>query len=168
MQECARSILEMVSNVSLCRMTVQNNSTLMVSGSSDRMVCIWGMLTGRMVGQLLEGHERSVWCVVFSPDGKCVVSGSEDSTIQVWSTETRRLDQILGCRTGWNVTKLVFLTRSSKGQCNYACSVTSPFQSRMTLMVCPLLFVNPTQRVQQPNGFPSICPLSLEAELCQI
>ena len=76
------------------------DSTWIVSGSSDRTVYIWEMLTGRMVGWPLQGYEGLVWCVAFSPDGKCVVSGSEDSTIQVWSTETRRLDQILGCRTG--------------------------------------------------------------------
>ena len=56
---------------------LSTDSTWTVSGSSDRTVYIWEMSTGRMVGWPLEGHERLVLCIAFSPDGKCVVSSSE-------------------------------------------------------------------------------------------
>ena len=36
---------------------------------------------------VLEGHTDWVNSVAFSPDGKCIVSGSDDNTICVWGTE---------------------------------------------------------------------------------
>ncbi len=36
----------------------------------------------------LKGHEGDVGCVVFSPDGKQLVSGSQDGTVRVWDAET--------------------------------------------------------------------------------
>jgi WD40 repeat protein len=38
--------------------------------------------------KLLSGHEDPVSCVAVSPDGKYIVSGSDDSTIRVWDAET--------------------------------------------------------------------------------
>jgi len=32
----------------------------------------------------LTGHTRPVWSVTFSPDGKLLVSGSEDGTMLLW------------------------------------------------------------------------------------
>jgi WD40 repeat protein len=34
----------------------------------------------------LRGHEQAVYCVVITPDGKTLVSGSADKTIEIWST----------------------------------------------------------------------------------
>ncbi|WGV24023.1 hypothetical protein [Halotia branconii] len=36
----------------------------------------------------LEGHNRDVWSVSFSPDGKTLASGSYDKTIKLWNLET--------------------------------------------------------------------------------
>ena len=32
----------------------------------------------------MEGHTNRVWSVGFSPDGKFIVSGSDDKTVRVW------------------------------------------------------------------------------------
>ena len=37
---------------------------------------------------MLDGHNDVVWAVAILPDGGKIVSGSEDTTVRVWSTET--------------------------------------------------------------------------------
>jgi WD40 repeat protein len=38
-----------------------------------------------------EGHKNVVRCVAFSPDGKQIVSGSDDRTICIWDAASGRL-----------------------------------------------------------------------------
>jgi WD40 repeat protein len=51
---------------------------------------IWNAETGDLMAGPLEGHSNLVNSVIYSPDGKHIVSGSEDRTIRVWNAE-------LGC-----------------------------------------------------------------------
>ncbi|KIM66068.1 hypothetical protein SCLCIDRAFT_399095, partial [Scleroderma citrinum Foug A] len=37
---------------------------------------------------VLQGHASAVWSVAFSPDGRHIVSGSRDNTIQLWDAQT--------------------------------------------------------------------------------
>ncbi|KAG2091020.1 uncharacterized protein F5147DRAFT_724096 [Suillus discolor] len=45
------------------------------------------MKTGRGVGPAFQGHTGRVYSIAISPDGKRIVSGSEDKTIRVWDME---------------------------------------------------------------------------------
>jgi WD40 repeat protein len=57
-----------------------------VSGSADKTVRIWDVVTGDNT-QVLKGHTDKVYSVAFSPDGKTVVSGSHDGTIRTWDVK---------------------------------------------------------------------------------
>ncbi|KAF7968096.1 hypothetical protein HWV62_31995 [Athelia sp. TMB] len=59
-----------------------------VSGSSDKTVRVWDLVTGQQALSPLEGHQDKVWSVSFSPDGSRIVSGSEDQTVRVWDGVT--------------------------------------------------------------------------------
>ena len=62
------------------------------------------------------GHTAEVFSVDFSPDGKQLVSGSQDKLVKIWNTET-----------GAEVSR--FLARIARGQTNrWTYGVTSPLQ----------------------------------------
>ena len=59
---------------------------MQVVGRMGRLIC-----SHTSVGALLrtlEGHGASGQAVAASPDGKCVVSGSDDETVRIWNFET--------------------------------------------------------------------------------
>jgi len=50
----------------------------------------------------LRGHEGWVWSVAFSPDGKRLASGSDDSTVRLWELATGLvLATIVPTAEGW-------------------------------------------------------------------
>jgi WD40 repeat protein len=51
-------------------------------------LCIWDAETGAALREPLEGHTKLVTSVAFSPDGKRIVSGSNDNTVCIWDAET--------------------------------------------------------------------------------
>ena len=79
-----------------------------MSGSSDETIGLWDAATGDGIGKPLEGQSSSVFSVAYSPDGSCIVSGSEGSTLRLWDAEmsyptlsSRAYSQLLP--SGWAV-----------------------------------------------------------------
>jgi WD40 repeat protein len=48
---------------------------------------VWDAEKLEQIGEPLIGHSNGVFSVAFSPDGKQIVSSSDDKTIQVWDAE---------------------------------------------------------------------------------
>ncbi|KAF7363057.1 WD40 repeat-like protein [Mycena venus] len=97
------------------------NGDRIVSGSEDRTLRVWNVhtkgevavlgegFTARVqsvgvgnpimlpssqilgVPLLFEGHNSSVRCAAFSPDGERIVSGSQDKTVRMWGSKTGAL-----------------------------------------------------------------------------
>ncbi|CAE6422401.1 unnamed protein product [Rhizoctonia solani] len=59
----------------------------LVSGSSDRTICVWSVLDGSPCTHPFTGHTDTLNSVIVSPDGTRVSSGSNDNTIRVWKID---------------------------------------------------------------------------------
>jgi RNA polymerase sigma factor (sigma-70 family) len=59
------------------------NRNVFEPNPQDPTIRIWEVATGREL-RLLEGHRGPVNTVIFTPDGRSVVSGGEDATALVW------------------------------------------------------------------------------------
>ena len=64
-----------------------SNLGLFASGSSDRTIRLWNLISGEQK-RLLEGHTGWVTSLAFDPESNVLVSGSMDGTIRLWSLET--------------------------------------------------------------------------------
>ncbi|MBD2384098.1 serine/threonine-protein kinase [Cylindrospermum sp. FACHB-282] len=53
----------------------------------DRIIKLWNLATGQQISSL-SGNSQRVNVVIFSPDGKTLVSGGDDNTIKVWNLAT--------------------------------------------------------------------------------
>src|SRR6476469_8837123 len=59
------------------------NCKTIVTGSGDKTIQVWDIVTGESLGTL-EGHSDRINSLAIAPDGKTIVSGSEDGIIKVW------------------------------------------------------------------------------------
>jgi WD40 repeat protein len=67
--------------------TLPMGGTLYLDLMTDT-IRIWNAETGAVVGKPLEGHSDRVRSVAYSPDGRHIISGSDDNTIRIWDAET--------------------------------------------------------------------------------
>jgi WD40 repeat protein/tRNA A-37 threonylcarbamoyl transferase component Bud32 len=60
------------------------------ASNSDRTIQLWNLTTGKQISTLT-GHSQKVNVVAISPNGKILVSGSDDYSIKVWNLATGKL-----------------------------------------------------------------------------
>lgn len=65
---------------------------LLASGGHDGKVFLWDLKTKQR--QPLN-HEKSVWAVAFSPDGKLLVSAGDEGLVKLWDVNTKQLQKTL-------------------------------------------------------------------------
>jgi WD40 repeat protein len=71
---------------------------ILASASSNETVEIWDVQGNKI--NTLEGHDRYVQSVKFSPDGDWIVSGSADESVRLWNLETGE-STIIDYLQGW-------------------------------------------------------------------
>jgi WD40 repeat protein len=69
-------------------------------------VRVWDSTTGAAQATL-QGHTNQVKSVAFSPDGKCIASGSDDMTVRLWDSTTGSAQATLRGHTD-SVTSVAF------------------------------------------------------------
>ncbi|MFJ1825363.1 WD40 repeat domain-containing protein, partial [Streptomyces sp. NPDC088178] len=83
--------------------TVLGGRAVAVTGSTDRTVRIWDLVTRRQVGAPLTGHTSGITAVATClVDGRTVaVTGGQDKTVQVWDlADGRRIGEPLTGHSG--------------------------------------------------------------------
>ena len=84
----------------------------------DKRKSVWKVVVGLRKAwdaceQVLWGHSGSVCSVAFSPDGRCIVSGSSDNTVHIWNVTTGECEAELKGHSGW-VGSVVFSSDGSR------------------------------------------------------
>ena len=54
---------------------------------------IWDLQTQEVRAEIT-GHDATITCVAYSPDGKLIASGSDDRTLRLWNEEGEELSVI--------------------------------------------------------------------------
>ena len=82
---------------------------VLASGSGDRTVKLWAVnalwledmgLVQRNIATF-EGHTKKVNSIAYSPDGKILASGSDDTAIKLWDVNTQRNIATFEGHTAW-------------------------------------------------------------------
>lgn len=60
---------------------------VLTAGGADATVWMWKLPTGDVMN-VFSGHSGAVACGTFTPDGKKLVTGSEDGTLIIWDPKT--------------------------------------------------------------------------------
>ncbi|KAG2741564.1 hypothetical protein P692DRAFT_20822239 [Suillus brevipes Sb2] len=66
----------------------------LITTGDDRTIKIWDYLSKSCV-QTMAGHTNNPSLAVFHPNLPIIISGSEDSTVKIWNSNTYRLDNTL-------------------------------------------------------------------------
>lgn len=67
---------------------------VILAGSGDGTVWMWLATTGECMNTFI-GHANPVTCGAFSPDGKLILTASEDATLRVWNPKTAQPKHVI-------------------------------------------------------------------------
>lgn len=79
---------------------ISTDGRLLAAIGSKAAIKLWALPDGRCLSDRYVGHDEAAYEVVFTPDGRHVVTGCLDGTIRVWEADTGRQHRLLGPH-GW-------------------------------------------------------------------
>lgn len=91
---------------------VSPDGSLIASGGIDWIVRVFDGHSGELLHEM-ERHEHNIQALAFSPpDGRFLVSGSRDQTVQIWNPLTG--ERLIGAGTSGQITQLSFSPDGSR------------------------------------------------------
>jgi len=126
------------------------NCNFVAGGSDDNNVYMWDMLTGSCV-QVFTGHKGLVHSVKISPDGRTLVSASNDGTLAIWDIGQQKLMAIQECAAMPFKVPIVFSRDSS------VIAVGTPEHAVTFFNVDSVVTnFNASETRNNPDGFPML------------
>jgi WD40 repeat protein len=81
-------------NTGIVRGTLDKKTNQGIVQRNEDPIRIWDIGTGEIINELM-GHTGAVQSLIFSNNGRTLISGSQDKTIMMWNVETGALDATL-------------------------------------------------------------------------
>ena len=99
------------------QLAVSPGGDRLVTSDNDSHLQFWNALNGKPLGAPLKAHQQAVLALAFSPDGRTVLSGSEDTTARLWDVSENELRPALASPfTGGHTAALRSVAFSPDGQ----------------------------------------------------
>jgi len=103
-KDCIKSLTDHIGLVG--SIVVRKDHHQIISGSYDRTIKIWEIVTGKCVKTLI-GHTGWVMSTVMTGDQQKIISGSQDGTIKIWDIASGECDKTIVGHTGWVMSMII-------------------------------------------------------------
>jgi len=60
---------------------------ILFAGGTGKQLRVWDLRSGEELGKF-SGHKGAINCIIISSDGKSVITGSDDSSFNVWEVQS--------------------------------------------------------------------------------
>ena len=86
----------------------------------DRQIKLWQLNSGQRIGTL-QGHTDKVTCLIMSPSGQTLISGSRDRTIRFWDLKKKKIVRTFGGQFDDHLSEITNLAISPDNQTLLSC-----------------------------------------------
>ncbi len=117
--QCAQTIV--VDNQPVRCIAISNHSQTFASASNAE-IKLWQLNSGQRIGTLV-GHSDQVTCLVMSPSGQTLISGSKDRTIRFWDLRKKKIVRTFGGQIDDHLSEITNLAISPDNQILLSCDL---------------------------------------------